>query len=227
MKVRFLWRSILHICLPATCFGCRRDLPLRRRHPLCVPCENQIRPAAPDDPMSDAFEKIYVPFSFSGPFRDLIHAFKYRGQDVLAKWLVDLWMRRTPFDSPAVEAIVPIPMTPWKEMTRGFNPSVLLAKELNRRWGIPVVGNALRCRSFKKSQTRLNRRGRWENARSNFTPTPLGARLKGRTVLLIDDVLTTGATLRACAFALKKCGVSRNFGTALAYEEFRAGSRVD
>jgi ComF family protein len=102
------------------------------------------------------------------------------------------------------DIIVPAPLHWVRWLQRGFNQSHLLARELRRRLRIPVV-NALRRRKMTRAQAGLTRAGRRVNVAGAFSARRTSA-VRDRRVLLVDDVMTTGATMNACAGALKRAG---------------------
>jgi competence protein ComFC len=158
-------------------------------------------------------------YKAAGPMRELIHRFKY-GHDlslraVLAKALGAALMEpRLAKEELRQWVLVPVPLHFLRQMQRGFNQSWELCCQLSAITGIPAA-QALRRRRFTRTQASLQRRQRLENLRGVFVPrTCLGRRdpavWKGRCVLLVDDVLTTGATANECAKVLKReLGVRR------------------
>lgn len=146
----------------------------------------------------------------AGPIRDMIHRLKYGGEmwlarmlgAILAEGFRDARLVRMEFD-----AIVPVPLHPKRLRERGFNQSELLARELSRRCGIPVRA-LIRRRRYTTTQTELGRRERMRNLREALVLRK-GVDVQDGTFLLVDDVLTTGSTLDACAAALVEAGASR------------------
>ena len=151
------------------------------------------------------FDAAYAFGSYEHTLRELIHLFKYSEVRPLAKPLGALMARAIPREQ-RFDVIIPMPLHWKKRWSRGYNQSELLAKEISRRWGVPVRRMVRRVKptapqaGLSHSKRRLNVRGAFE-VRS-------GAGLKGLRVLLIDDVLTTGATASACASVLKRAGAS-------------------
>jgi len=158
-----------------------------------------------------AFDSVVVAYRASGVVRELVHQFKYNGRKylvgVLAQWLVQ-GLNDKRLQDPPVDVLVPVPLYWRKLWRRGFNQSALLALEVQRFSGLGVV-NVLRRVRDTGSQTRLHRKERLGNLRGAFE-----VRVKGRAkdsvaqrhVVLVDDVLTTGATLDACASVLRQAG---------------------
>ena len=135
--------------------------------------------------------------------RGLIHLFKYGKVQTLARPLGKLLTRALPREQ-AFDLIAPLPLHWFKRWQRGFNQSELLASEMSRRTGIPVrnVISRVRKTGAQAGLTNANRRA---NVARAFHVKPRHS-LQGLRVLLIDDVMTTGATAGACAAALKKAG---------------------
>ncbi len=110
--------------------------------------------------------------------------------------------------------LVPVPLHFWRERRRGYNQAVLLAERLSERTGRPLL-NVLYRRRATPSQTALDREERFRNVADAFQ-TRRGADVRGKTLLLVDDVCTTGATLEACARALKAAGARRVYALTAA-----------
>jgi ComF family protein len=144
---------------------------------------------------------------YEGPLRGILHAFKYEGRRGLAGPLATM-MRGAGEDLLGdADAVVPVPLHPWRRLRRGFNQ----ADELARRLEVPTL-RALRRTRATAPQTGLSAGARRRNVRQAFAISPLlshawrGTLLEGRIVVLVDDVRTTGATLDACAATLKAAG---------------------
>lgn len=136
-----------------------------------------------------------------------MHRLKYDGWTALAE-LMGEQMARLHFPRDVVEersVVVPVPLAPVRLRERGFNQSLLLARVVGRRWNVPVHEHLARTRATV-SQTRLTPGGRRNNVAGAFSVASLPAELVGRHVVLVDDVVTTAATLNACAAALHAGG---------------------
>jgi len=141
----------------------------------------------------------------SGPVRKLVHGLKYEGHRAAAVDLVDLLLADSSIATPAGAVLVPVPLTGARLRERGYNQAGLLAREISRRTGIPVAEGFLERRRFQGSQTRRTGEERREALGGMFGPGP---RFRREAVpILVDDVLTTGATLSACAAACLYGGV--------------------
>jgi ComF family protein len=140
---------------------------------------------------------------YEGTLRKLIHLFKYQGMMPLAGRLSRYLESAFSVDD-RYDAIVPVPLHWERRWRRGFNQSELLAKQISKRRRIPLV-KALRRIRPTMNQSGLTAAGRRRNIAGAFQPKP-GAEVRGKRVLLIDDVFTTGVTASACAAALKRAG---------------------
>ena len=141
---------------------------------------------------------------YEGDLRRLVHLLKYDGMRPLAKALAAKMASVVPRVG-AVELVVPVPLHRSRRWSREFNQAELLARELSRLAGIPCRPGGLRRVRSTSPQAGLSHRQRRENVRGAFAATD-AACIKGRRVLLVDDVMTTGATLDACARVLKVAG---------------------
>jgi len=151
---------------------------------------------------------------FVRPLQQAIHALKYEGLRVLAPLLAELLAENWQREPLPVEALVPVPLHRARERRRGYNQATLLARALSKRIGVPVCAEALIRRRDTPPQVGLSRPARYENMRQAFA---LGkTSLAGKQVLLLDDVLTTGATLEACAAPLLADGVHGVWALTLA-----------
>jgi ComF family protein len=138
-----------------------------------------------------------------------VAGFKFHDRTGLAP-MFGLWMARAgaPFLAQA-EVIIPVPLHPWRLLRRRYNQAALLAYALSRHAKLPVLPDGLVRRKNTKPQTGLTRAQRLENVQGAFAVNAKRKSfLEGKKVVLVDDVMTTGATLHACSKALKKAGTS-------------------
>lgn len=190
------WRSILPIT-PPVCDRCGD--PLATWHDLAVPLSICTRCRR----MPSAVDRARAVGEYAGPLRDVIHAFKYEGRRSLARPLAALMRQRGGAVLGGIDCSVPVPLHPSRRRHRGFNQSADLARHL----GVPAI-HALRRVRATATQADLPAAQRHRNVRDAFATTCAGRDLSGAVVLLVDDVSTTGATLDACARALKAAGVA-------------------
>ena len=149
--------------------------------------------------------------------RQAIYQLKYRNLRALTVPLAQLLHDYLVTNPLPGEALVPVPLHHKRLRERGYNQSSLLAHELGKRINLPVVDNCLIRLRHAPPQARTSTvQERRSNVAAAFTCRD--HRLQGKQVLLIDDVLTSGATLDACAVALKAAGVTSVWGLVLATE---------
>jgi ComF family protein len=229
--MRWAGGGLLNLLLPDDCRICGEPLRELSRIPVCSSCLAEPQPLQAEFfcascrapflnpyPLDETgrcalcrlglqgFDAVYSYGSFEGTLRQLIHLFKYEGVQPLARVFGDRMALALPREQ-SFDAIVPMPLHWWKRWRRGYNQADLLAREIGRRWNVPVRDLMLRTRAtatqagLTNAQRRLNVRGAFRVKR--------GVRLDGRRILLVDDVFTTGATASACARALKRAGATR------------------
>lgn len=167
-----------------------------------------------------AFDGAWACGAYDGRLRDLIHLFKYRRMIPLARPFGRMMARAFPRDQ-RFDYLVPVPAHWRRRLSRGFDQSLLLSRQLSRHTGIPVLC-ALRRSRHTAPQAGLTRRQRRDNIRGCFeTKDPVTVR--GARLLLIDDVLTTGATANAAADALRRSGAAWVGVFTLARADRRSG----
>jgi ComF family protein len=164
-----------------------------------------------------AFSRVRAALRYEGDVRRLVHAFKFDYQSGLAPCLAPMLAAWKRLDF-AADLIVPVPLTGLHRRQRGFNQSSLLAREVGRAFAIPV-GEALRRRSARSRQAQSRSAAeRWSNVEDAFAIVR-GADIQGRRIVLIDDIITTGATLDACARVLVAAGAADVAAVTLARED--------
>lgn len=208
----------LHALFPAACIVCQTDIP-DDPCPVCAACRCDWRADSLRHVRPNGVDALASAYLFEGPLRDVIHAYKYRGKDYLAGFLTEAWMKRWPSIDSQYDVLVPVPVSWWTFFKRGYNQSALLADRVGKRLNVPVLTGALK-RRHTPSQTRLNRKQRFDNAAKSFAINPRLS-VRGKRVLLLDDIFTTGATLATCARLLKSAGATYVAAHALAREELK------
>jgi ComF family protein len=236
--------SVLSVVLAPACAACDRLLDHPTGGPVCDACWRAIRFLT--NPLCDrcgdplrTWRAISLPLSlcprcrrtsprvdraraigeYDGALRAIISAIKYEGRRSLARPLAALMRARGADVLADVQCVIPVPLHPSRRRERGFNQASDLARHLNR-----PVRHALRRSRPTASQTGLPAAQRHRNVRGAFSVTRSARRLAGSTVLLVDDVSTTGATLEACARALKDAGVREVRALTAARVVGRAGA---
>ena len=203
------------------CDSCRRSLS-RIMPPLCPRC-GKPQPSGIFCPGCVSWraeiDGIRSPFRFDGVMRQAIHQLKYRNLRALAMPLAKLLQDYLVTNPMSGEVLVPVPLHPKRVRERGYNQSSLLAKELAKLTSLPVIDDCLIRQRHAPPQAKTSTvNERRSNVAHAFTCRD--HRLQGKQVLLIDDVSTSGATLDACATALKAAGVTSVWGLTLARESW-------
>ena len=190
--------------MPPLCPKCGKPQPSGILCPSCVSWQAEI-------------DGIRSPFRFDGVIRQAIHQLKYRNLRALAVPLAKLLQDYLTTSHVPGEALVPVPLHQKRLRQRGYNQSRLLAQELGKLINFPVVDDCLIRLRHAPPQARTST---VDERRSNVADafTCRDHRLRDKQVLLVDDVSTSGATLDACATALKAAGASSVWGLVLARE---------
>ncbi len=146
-------------------------------------------------------------FQKKGNVQKLIHQLKYRGQREISEFLGQ-WMGAILAEtgiSSGIEAVIPVPLHKKKLKSRGFNQVEDFGKEIALSLNVPYLDNVLLKRSFTTTQTFKARLSRWGNIEETFVLANPDL-IQNKHILLVDDIITTGATLEACAGVLKEAG---------------------
>ncbi len=152
--------------------------------------------------------------AYEGPVEPAVHRFKYQGWRKLATPLATLLAERVVVEGLASSTVVAVPLHPQRERARGYNQAELLADEVRRRTGLRSPPGRLVRTRLTVPQVGNDRIHRWRNVEGAFEWR--GRPLNGLSVMVVDDVATTGATLEACASALKQGGSGAVFGVTVA-----------
>lgn len=219
--------QLLDLLFPSRCASCHRI-----GESLCRRCLSSVRlvepPFCPRCGQPPRFEgepcfqcrvfplhvaQIRAVAYHEGPLREAVHAFKYARRIDLAGPLAALLQQHLMRSALRVDTITAVPLHPTRQLERGYNQSELLAHELARKTGLPYVKGIERMRATS-DQVGLDAAARRANVQGAFSADRNAFR--GSSVLLVDDVCTTGATLDACAVALDAAGAQFTYGLAVA-----------
>jgi ComF family protein len=219
--------KLLDLVLPPRCGGCRslgswlcdtcRRSIRRLREPLCRRCGAELD--SPQDGCGcrgrlTALARLRSAIAYEGPVEPLIHRYKYQGWRRLAEPLALLLTERLVVEGLASSLVVAVPLHRDRERQRGFNQADLLTRRLRCHLALrEPSGRLVRVRPTMP-QVGQDRLRRWENMRDAFEWR--GPPLQGRSLMVVDDVATTGATLEACAAALKAGGAGAVIGVTVA-----------
>ena len=197
--------ALLTVVFGASCAACGELLEHPTRGPVCDGCWRSIAALTPSlFQISGAISHAQAIGPYEGALRSVIHALKYEGRRSLARPLAALIRDRCGLALDGADAVVPVPLHASRRRERGFNQALDLARGL----GLPVVRVVTRVRATE-SQITLPAAERHRNIRDAFAPARLpwiAGSVNERTVVLVDDVSTTGATLDECARVLMSMG---------------------
>jgi ComF family protein len=192
---------------PERCAAC--DVRVSHHTIFCAACVTTVEAATRDI-------ETYAPFRYGGAVAEAIVRFKYQRRGDLARPLGALLLRALPrLRSRKFDLVIPVPLHPSRLAERGFNQAALLARPLAASLGARMLARGLDRTRDTPRQATLDRILRLENVATAFVARD-AKRIAGRSILLVDDVRTTGATLRACASALRNAGAARVYDIALA-----------
>ncbi len=212
--------SLLELVFPARCAACQGFLEGAERH-LCAPCAETLVPLTPPhcprcalpeteglcppcQEQSPAFARISAAFLHGGALADAIERFKYREAPHLAAALVDLCLGAAQEALVWSTLVVPIPLHARRLRQRGFNQALMLARLLARAADRPLGAQAMWRTRFTRPQVGQSRAGRLQNVAGAFVARPES--VADARLLLVDDVVTTGATVREASLAAVRAG---------------------
>ncbi len=178
--------------------GCELcNLPMTDHSLICAPC-------LANPPSHDG---VKAALAYGGTARDVAIRLKHGRRTGLARLMADVMARLVPDDG---GLLMPVPLHRWRIWRRGFNQSALIAQHLARARSLPLVDDVLVRTKATPSLQGLSAAGRAKAVRAAFlVPKEKQAAIRGQTVLLVDDVYTSGATANACAKTLKRAGAAR------------------
>jgi ComF family protein len=228
-QLKNIFGSTMHLLYPHVCTGCGSDL-LEKDNLLCLTCIQDLPhtnfAALQNNPVEKDFwgrinlEAAYSQFYFSKAFliQHLIHQLKYKGDTKIGFYLGEI-MGKTMLKSnrfSSIDTLIPLPMYAAKEHKRGYNQATVICNGISSVMNIPVLSNAVIRQHATETQTRKHRTERWENVKDSFKVAK-PAELNAKHVLLVDDVVTTGATLEACGNVILNATDARLSIATLAY----------
>lgn len=218
MNVTETARSLLHLFFPHCCAGCGTDV-LSNQQLLCLPCISQLPLTNfhlyADNPVHRKFRgrlplitaTSYAYFTKDSLLQKLMHQLKYNNRKNIGSWfgrrMGEALQMAPRFTMP--DALVPVPLFAARERKRGYNQSELLCAGMAEVLQLPVWKKVVIRSTLTASQTRKSRIQRWQNMEGKFAVLQPSV-IRGRHLLLVDDVVTTGSTLEACGRALLTAG---------------------
>jgi ComF family protein len=206
-----LLRDFVNLVYPNLCCACG-DVLNEDEKLICLHCEAELPRTGfhhmKDNPMERIFwgripierAAAFVYFYKSSRIQELMHQIKYKGAKEIA-YRLGQWYGRELADKSSFEStyvLVPVPLHPKKERQRGFNQSEWFAKGISENTGVRVNTTALTRETWSETQTKKSRYSRWENVKEIFKVKDPSA-FENKHVVIVDDVITTGATIESCA----------------------------
>ena len=229
LLLKSIFSDTLHLFYPHICTGCGSDL-LHEDNLLCLQCINDLPYTNFASHKNNPVEKIFwgrIPvaaahsefyFAKETIVQELIHQLKYKNNTAIGLYLGELMGKSLLAGNrfTDIDYLVPLPLYPDKERKRGYNQAAIICNGMSGIMKVPVsTGNVVRQR-FTETQTRKHRTERWENVDGSFVVKDPAA-FKGKKIMLVDDVVTTGATLEACGNALLQVEGVKLYIAALAH----------
>ena len=210
--------SLLHLFFPHQCAGCGNDI-IDDQQLLCLQCIEQLPVTGFHRHANNPVEKIfdgrlplhnaaaYMYFAKNSLLQQLIHQFKYKGNKEIGEYfgrrMGESIMQCNRFKK--IDALVPLPLYISRERKRGYNQAAILCRGIAETIKVPVLNNVVIRNKATQTQTRKDRVQRWQNMEGMFGVADAAA-IQNKHILLVDDVVTTGATLEACGQALLSAG---------------------
>lgn len=208
------WISdLLDIIFPRRCCVCGEILSAQEQH-ICLNCLYALPRVEPH--IAEEIEKIFwgkidieratsfIYYHKGSPYNSIIHALKYKGRPWIGMYFARIaaagLSEKGFFDN--IDAIIPMPLSGKKKSKRGYNQCDYIAEGISHATGIPVLKGIVERSISNETQTDKNRDERWENVKGIFALRK-PEQLEGKHILLVDDILTTGATLASCASTIQ------------------------
>jgi len=223
------FQPLTNLFFPKLCKGCGNDL-FGNEEALCLPCIDKLPGTNFHFHSNNPVEKIfwgrlplvsassYLYFTKDSLLQHLLHAFKYKGNKEIGfyfgRCMGKSFVQSNRFNH--IDALIPLPLHPKKEKKRGYNQATVLCDGIAEIMHIPVLKNAIIRPTVTETQTHKNRIRRWQNIEGKCLLADRNA-ISNKHVLLIDDVVTTGATLEACGQELLEADGLRLSIATLAY----------
>lgn len=204
-----LSKMFLNLLFPPRCPWCKSVGPLPPEQAICSVCLREVQ-WSPGEWRSNKVpahcDSIHAVALFQGPVREAVHQLKYNATPFLSKSCAEIMMP-VARGIPESDAVMAVPLSSKRLRQRRYNQSEWLSRHIAQSLAVPLITDAVTRSHADIPQVGLGADARWENVRHQFSISSSNASLiRGKHLLVIDDVVTTGATLQALAQTLKKSG---------------------
>ncbi len=221
LSVKSLLTDAMHLFFPHTCMGCGNDV-VANDNILCLRCISNLPHTnfekLPGNPIENIFRgRVHIEaassqfyFSKGHLVQYLIHQLKYKSNKTAGEYLGAV-MGRALLQSGRfsnIDYLIPLPLYADKEFKRGYNQAQIICEGICTSMEVPVHSKNVIRERYTDTQTKKHRAERWENVEGSFRILQ-PEKLQGKNILLVDDVITTGATLEACAQVLTKIAATK------------------
>ncbi len=224
--LRHFCNALTDLIFPPICLHCEQLITTQTIIPhICLSCLATLPPLPSGytrnvllaDLTECYLDDLFIPFDFNDVIQSISHGFKYQKMPKLAESTGRLLATeiRSELSLPEKALLIPVPIHPQRQLEREYNQSLHIARGFRQVLAISLTADILQRNKYTATQTRLNRAQRQFNVKDAFQ-VDKSSQLSEKTVLLLDDVYTTGATMNECAWLLKENGASAVIGIAFA-----------
>ncbi len=208
-----VFHDCISLFLPNLCMLCDTPLDGKEKY-ICHKCWMTLpifpdRSGVPLRPLRGVLDRLWIGWEYDQRLRRIIHLFKYHSRPEFAELLIREWLKTVPrpVEIMNVDFIVPVPIHPARRRFRGFNQSERLASNLAVHFNLQIKSEYVKRIINTPSQTTLGRGERWRSVEQAFA-VPDADVFQGKNVLIVDDLVTSGATLHALVTLLSGCGTA-------------------
>lgn len=230
MKITDFLNDFINLIFPKTCFSCNYRIvediictncrnELIRQKDFCAYCGSSLKNGKCFICQNEniLFDQICSVFEFDNVLQKLIHHFKYDEKKKIAAFFAECAINYIEFNNlfKKIDCIVPVPLHSVKKRLRGFNQSELIARKIAQHFDWNLCSSIIHRNRFTKTQTNLSKKERKQNVAGAFS-LKKGTNLNGKTIIVVDDVFTTGSTINALADLLKNNGAEKIYAFTIA-----------
>ena len=215
-----LCQTVMNFGISGVCEECEKNL-CWVKDPVCLKCGKTIQDSEMEyctDCMKiqKSFERCYPAFDYEGKIKDSLYEFKYKNQRQFADFYCDCIIKRhgKELKNLSLDGVIPVPVHTRKKKYRGYNQAQLIANKISKALKVPLYSDYLVRITDTNPQKELDDRQRMKNLKNAFKIAENVVKLD--TVLLVDDIYTSGATMEACTIALKDVGVGKVYCASVA-----------